>query len=188
MSNTITDTDIKIKSMFILGNDYSLLDDTTKDKIDILYESSVIKALTKYRWGFCRETTELIGQELNNNKYKYSFTLPEDFLTLINVYDDLKETSINNDYELTTILRANREKIYLKYIKRVDTSLFPSTFIEYLIYELACELCFNLTGDYNLLQLLETKKQEKYEIACNIDARQRKPYNFLHNPFNDVRN
>ena len=182
---------IKQKAMFILGNNYDKLDNETKESINILYESCVIKALTKYRWGFSRRVDKLEGEELNNNdnnnKYKYSFILPNNFLTLINIYNDKQETNINNDYNLIDKLYTNNKTIYIKYIKRINTYLFPSTFTEYLIYELASELCYNLTGDYNLLQILEQKKREKYEIATNIDARQRRPYVPLYNPFSEVR-
>lgn len=182
-----TDSEIKKKSLFLLGNDINKLDEETKESLNVNYEDIIIKSLSKYRWRFARRTEEIEGEEIENNKYKYQSNLPSNFICLINIFTDIKETNINNDYNLTDKIYTNIKKNYVKYIKRLTTSKLPIYFVEYLIYELASEWCYNLTGDSDLLQLLETKKKEKFEIACNIDSRQGQPYVPLYNPFNDIR-
>lgn len=181
---------IKRKSLFLLGNDYDKLDNETKTSIDNQYEDSIVKAITIFRWNFARRTSLLLNQQLlENNKYKYSYDLPNNFLILINVFSDLKEDSFIEDYIIEeNKLLCDSNKVFLKYIKRIDTEYFPVYFKEYLNYFFACELCYNLTGDVKLLQVLEQKKQIAYEQALNIDTRQRPPRRQKFNPFNDIRN
>lgn len=180
---------IKKKALFTLGNNYEDLDEETKNKVDEVYEPSIIKGLTKHKWSFATETAELQTELVGNHKYKYIATLPQDFLCLINVYDNIKENYIIDDYiTKQNKIYSNNKTMCVKYIQRVAENNFPNHFIEYIKYEIASELCYNLTGDTELLQLIELKRQEKYNIACNIEDKQKQPFKFLKYPFNNIRN
>ena len=180
---------IKKKALFTLGNNYEDLDEETKNKIDEVYEPSIIKGLTKHKWSFATETAELQTQSIDNHKYNYVATLPQDFLCLVNLYNNIKENSIIEDYiTKQDKIYSNNKTMAVKYIQRVSEDKMPNHFIEYIKYEIASELCYNLTGDVELLKIIELKRQEKYEIACNIEDKQKQPFKFLKYPFNNIRN
>lgn len=177
--------DIKTKALFYLG---ITPDENLSEQIDIIYNSTFKKALTKTRWFFARAFMELTEkQETTDNPYKYSYTLPENFLILIDVYKDINQYVMIKQYDLLDKLYVNDDKVFLNYIKLLEEEYLPSYFTDYLELELASDLCYNLTGDSNLLQLIELKRQEKFREAKNIDSRQRPPYKFRTSPFIDVR-
>ena len=180
---------LKKKALFVLGNTYEDLDEETKNKVDEVYEPSIIKGLTKHKWSFATETAELQTQPIENHKYNYVATLPQDYLCLINVYNDIKETNLIEDYiTKNNKIYSNNKTMAVKYIQRVAEKDMPNHFKEYIKYEIASELCYNLTGDTELLQIIELKRQEKYNIACNIEDKQKQPFRFLKYPFNNIRN
>lgn len=173
------------KALFQLGIEQ---DENVLEKVNIIYTSTLQKALSCYRWNFATYTEELKDrQEEINNKYKYSYILPKDFLILIDIFADKQENCLIREYDLKDKLYTNNKNIYLKYIKKLEENNLPSYFTDYLEILLACELCYNLTGDVELLQICEAKKQEKFNIAKNIDSRQKQAYTFKNNPFISVR-
>ena len=173
------------KALFQLGIEQN---ENILEKVNIIYTSTLQKALTCYRWNFATYTEELKDRQIEeDNKYKYSYTLPKDFLILIDIFADKQENCLIREYNLKDRLYTNNKTIYLKYIKQLEESNFPAYFKDYLEIKLACELCYNLTGDTELLQICEIKKQEAFKIAKNIDSRQKQAYTFKNNPFVSVR-
>lgn len=102
--------DIKTKALFYLG---ITLDKNLSEQIDIIYNSTLKKALTKSRWFFARAFIELTEKrETTNNPYKYPYTLPKDFLILIDLYQDINKYVMIKRYELLGNLYVNSDKVF----------------------------------------------------------------------------
>lgn len=144
-------------------------------KMNLIYENLIKQSLSRYEWGFAVQTIKLEDRiELNDYKFKYSYTLPLDFVVLLNIFTNKNENFSIKEYRLLgKTIDANENDLYLKYIKRIDTENFPSYFIEYLRVKIAFELCFTLTGDTDLLKILSEKEKFEYKNAVNIDSMQR---------------
>lgn len=121
-------------------------------------------------------------------KYKYCYQLPSDLLTYNASYTDayydrpIRQFETNNIY-----LNTDEIKAYVMYTALVDETLFPEYFVAYFRYKLALELCFNLTGDTNLLQVLAEQEKRGFIRAKNIDARQASVKTIKSSPFTSIR-
>lgn len=190
----MNDNDLKNLIIQTLGMKDQVEDwtDETNDvikKINFLYESQIRKALSLGRWSFACDfdklsptTTEEEGDKIT--KYSNYFLLPENFIILINPFFDQYKSYIINDFEIKNkIFYSNTDEVYLDYIKRVDTDLFPEYFIDYLKYKIASEVCFYFTGDDNLLNILIQKAREELIIARNTDMKNKKVNEIVDNPF-----
>lgn len=188
----MNDNDLKNLILQTLGMKSTPEDweDETNDlvqKINFIYEGQIKKALSLARWSFANELMELIPtkEEINNNsKYSNSFTLPNDFIILINPFFDKYQSCIIADFEIKNkTFYSNADNVYLNYIKRADTELFPEYFIDYVKYKIASEVCFYFTGDTDLLNLLLQKTKEELIIARNNDMKNKKVNEIVDNPF-----
>jgi hypothetical protein len=185
MSDDLT---IKKDALLILGNNYDNLDVSDKEKIDRQWESVIIKALSRYRWGFAVRRGKLSGQLITEGeKYEYSYALPEDFITLVNLYGDVYENYVIKDYDLSDRAYANGDNVHMKYIKKIGPDEFTGIFREYVKYELAWVLCFDLTGDRDRENSLYAQKEDIYKIATGVDAGQRPPFTIHSGALIDVR-
>lgn len=188
----MNDNDLKNLILQTLGMK-SMPDDWTDEtndlvqKINFVYEGQIKKALSLARWSFANELMELIpNKEIDNNNSKYSnsFMLPNDFIILINPFLDKTQSYVINDFEIKNkTFYSNTNTIYLNYIKRTDTELFPEYFIDYLKYKIASEVCFYFTGDTDLLNILLQKTREELIIARNTDMKNKKTNKIDDNPF-----
>jgi hypothetical protein len=121
-------------------------------------------------------------------KYKYCYQLPSDLLTYNASYTDNYYDSPIRRFETNQIyLNTDEAKAYLMYTALVDETLFPQYFVSYFRYKLALELCFNLTGDTNLMQVLNEQEQRGFIRAKNIDARQASVKTVKSSPFTVIR-
>ncbi len=121
-------------------------------------------------------------------KYKYVFTLPSDMLTFNNAfYDSGYNTAIRQFETNQTYLNTDSTTAYLAYNALVDETAFPQYFINYYRYKLAMDLCFNLTGDTDLLQILALQAKEAFIKAKKTDALQVATKTIKSNPIVAVR-
>ena len=121
-------------------------------------------------------------------KYKYLFPLPSDMLTYNKSFTDAGYDSYIRYFETNQFfLNTDEIKAYLMYTALVSETLFPQYFINYFKYRLAMDLCFNLTGDTNLLQILAEQERRKLIKSKNIDARQASVKTIKSSPFTGIR-
>lgn len=184
----MTDNDLKKLVLFTLGYkgniDFSDAEDEIANKINFVYENLIRETLSKYRWSFCIETIQLTEKtELINQKYKFAYILPKDFIVLINPFADKDRNSLINDYEIKKTFNVNYSNPFINYNSRIDTEDFPSYFIQYIKYKIAFELCYDLTGDTDLMQILKQKENEEFIIAKNTDAKQQPTRIIKSNPY-----
>jgi hypothetical protein len=121
-------------------------------------------------------------------KYKYNYTLPSDLLTYNASYHDPEYKSPIRYFETNNVyLNTDETTAYLMYTALVDETVFPQYFINYFQYKLALELCFNLTGDTELVKLLAEQETRAFIRAKSIDARQANVRTIKSSPFVTVR-
>lgn len=192
--NEITaDSKLKQLALQVLGisedfGNFDNEDDEVIKKINFGYESLIKQTLSEYRWSFATITEKLITKtNTTDNKYSYAYTLPQDFLVLINPFTSKERVSLIQDYEISGSFYTNSDSVYLNYIKRVDTSSFPDYFIQFIKYKIALDKCMLLTGDTELLQFLNTKTTEQYIIAKRLDAKQQPDKITRSNPYYNAR-
>ncbi len=193
MAEITADSKLKKLALQSLGisEDFGDFDDETIDtveKINFGYESLICQSLSEYRWSFAIDTVQLITKgSVSDYKFSCAYTLPTGFLILINPFSNKERTSLISDYEIKDKFYTNSETVYFNYIKRVETSLFPDHFIQYLKYKIAFDKCMLLTGDTELLQYLNAKTTEQYIIAKRLDAKQQPDKVIKSNPYYSAR-
>lgn len=187
------DNNIKKMSLQYLGIDALDVDfDKNEEelaiKVNFVYENIIRKALSNYKWSFAVKTQLLEEKKLlEDYKYKYSYTLPSDYLRLTNPFVDKNKTTLIYDFEVKDSFITNYEKVYIEYIARVESEKFPEYFKTYIAYKIAKELCFNLTGDTDLLSIMTLRANEEYISAKNIDFLQQPVKTIQDNPFINAR-
>lgn len=99
--------------------------------------------------------------------YAYSFSLPADFLRVVEVCE-------NNDYTIEgRKLLTNDAVGYLRYIWDVDNpTMYDSTFAEALTAYLAWDICYYLTQSNELKQVLWEEFKEVFKKAKTPDAQE----------------
>lgn len=124
----------------------------------------------------------------NSFKYKYNFTVASDTLALNNVYSDSGYSSTIREYEISNhYLNTNSTSVYTSYTALIAESVYPLYFIDYFKYKLAMDLCFNLTGDTQLLELLAIQEKKMLKSAKNVDAKQNMARTIKSSPFTQIR-
>jgi hypothetical protein len=193
-----TTDEIKNLALFTLGFpdeiDFSVLTDPTVLKVNRIYNSSLSFVLSNYAWRFSLKRVELTTRvdATDTNKYKYNYTLPDDFLAIQCPYYDSSYDSAIKEFEGDRVyLNTDATKVFLWYRSLIDDSdaddVFPEYFIDYFKYKLALDLCFNLTGDTDLIQLLLQKETAMFITAKNVDARQQEVRTIKASPFTAIR-
>ena len=193
-STGLSSSDIKNQALFLLGFvDEIDFDDTTLplvEKVNRVYSTLYMGVLSNYPWRFALKRIQLTSRSDANNsfKYKYNFVLPAALLSVKRPYSDTGYLNPVERYETNqTNINTDSATIYLQYIAIVDEEDLPQYFIDYFKYKLAMELCFNLTGDSELLQLLAAQEQRALMTAKNIDAKQNETRVVRSSPFTMIR-
>lgn len=148
----MTSTDISNLALSILKSSSINDIDDTKDHKSYLckawYEIRRKNLLQEGNWRFALKEINLIKAKGN------SFLLPPDLLKIIKFSD-------KNTIQIGNIAKSDNDFLKLTYIKdEKNTSNFTSTFIEALVYSLAYQLSFEIIGDKNTTQFIETKYLE----------------------------
>jgi len=190
----ITGDDIKNLALFELGFPDSVdFTDLTLDvvqKVNRIYPTCLLFVLSNYPWRFSLKRIELTNPTLagDDRKYKYNYILPANLLAVKNGYTDAGYACVIRDFESTPVeFNTDSNKVYLWYISIVDEEDFPQYFIDYFKYKLALDLCFNFTGDTDLLKLLAAQEQAMLVTAKNIDAKQVQTRIIKASPFTAIR-
>jgi len=190
LTDSLTIAEIKNLALFELGFpddiDFTDLTNSIVEKVNKVYPTVLAYVLSNYPWRFVIKRTELTDQSeaTDSFKYKYNYVLPAQILALQNVYYDSGYCSAMREYESSlTYINTDATKIYISYKSAVDESALPKYFIDYFKYRLAMELCFNFTGDTQLLQILAAQEQKMLIKARNTDAMQSPPRTIRSSPF-----
>lgn len=116
---------------------------------------------------------EPLNEEEYVCKYKYKYTLPDKVLFIRGRYSDETLSNEVNDYEqIENYLYCDEPELYISFTGKVGETELPATFIDFLKFFIASEICNTLTGDLNLLQYLINKKESSFKQAKNTDVRQ----------------
>lgn len=180
--DTYNASDIKYSAMSLLGrtDKPNFVTSTEPDvqKINFLYPQIMYHTLQRYRWGFARKYAELTkSTTVTGGKYKNNFTLPADFLYLRGCYSDNKYRASIRERDLNvvdSVINTDSETCFIEYTRYVDEAKLPMYFIEYIKIKLAFDACMDITGDTDLLQILDKREQFEWINATNIDARQQR--------------
>lgn len=149
----------------------------TGQTVNLVYDQLYKTVIEQFDWSFLTVVAKLTTPTTETEKeYKYSYTIPVTYLRLVNIYSDstLRYPIIRYSTIGDKIYCDTNTAIYFKYITKTIVSL-PSYFVDYFVYRLASELCMNLTGDSQLLQILEAKMKDAKALAFRIDGRQVQP-------------
>ncbi len=189
----MTEDQIKQYALYELGfeDDLDFTSMTSKPviRMNFIYEQVKRQSLSRTMWGFALKRAKLTGQtSLTDERYDYSYDLPSDFIFLRNQYRSEKGNSSIADYEfIDGKFYTDEKEVWIDYTADVEETTYPDYFIEYLKYKLAFDLCFNLTGDTDLMAFLSEREKFEYINASNIDARQRRVKRIQSSPFVNVR-
>lgn len=147
-----------------------------------VWENIRREMLTRYRWNFAKKRAVLAPDVATPVMgYTNQFTVPDDFLALIGVYD-----SSEDQRQLTTTRQAYASEgnkilwdgtaLYIFYIANItDTGSFDPLFESALIYKLALRLAYDLSTGTGRLKDLEGFFTEAIKAAKFSNAIQNTP-------------
>nr|DAF52311.1 MAG TPA: tail tubular protein [Siphoviridae sp. ct7Qv4] len=192
--DTCNAEDIKYLALSLLGRkdkpNFVTSTEPEVVKINFIYPQVMYHTLQRYRWGFARKYIELQKSDVVGGRYKNNFILPQDFLYLRGCYSNDRFTSVIRDRELNVVdgfINTDSEKCFIEYTRYVEENKLPQYFIEYIKFKIALDLCMDLTGDTDLLQILDKREAFEWINATNIDARQQRVKEVDTGVFVDVR-
>lgn len=135
------------------------------------YEASRLEVLSSYGWSFVKADKLVSGIAFQEEDGRFSIAYPGDALKILQCYDE-------DGHKIPYTLRGN-EKIYsLQPIYRItyifdeeDVDLWPPLVQDALVKTLAKNLCIEVTGRANDLQMLEVQCRAAVQNARTDDAR-----------------
>lgn len=135
------------------------------------YEASRLEVLSSYGWSFVKADKLVRGVGVQEEDGRYSIAYPGDALKILNCYDE-------DGHKIPYTLRGNQKIYSLQPIYRItyifdeeDITLWPSLVQDALVKTLAKNLCTEITGRANDLQLLEVQCKAAVQTARTDDAR-----------------
>lgn len=151
----MADTDITIcnGALALLGTS-SITDFTSNDKSKIcgqIYPKYANTLLSMHNWRFARKKSGALSTTTApDNAWTYAFSLPNDYLKLINVYNsgDASAHPLTGDYEIfgNTIV-TNQLSLYIDYTYEVDEDLWPDYYQTFVMGAMAARLAIPITED-----------------------------------------
>lgn len=193
-STGVTASEIKNLALFELGFvdeiDFTDLTNETVKKVNRIYSTSLLFVLSNYPWRFILQREELTTRTTatDANKYRYNFATPTSMLTVRTLYSDSNYSNPIREYETyPKYINTDSSTVFIWYSSIVDEEEFPMYFVDYFKYKLAVDLCFNLTGDNQLLGNLVKMEQAMLITSKNIDAKQNKTRIVRASPFTNIR-
>lgn len=137
-----------------------------------IYSSVLQSCLQMYPWNFSVTRTDL-APDANAPSwgFNYAFTLPTDYLQLLEVKDDVEFR-----VEGGKILCDGEDVLYIKYVANItDTALFPPVFVEFFAQQLAIEASDRITDDDNLKANLMSQMSGIMQRAMATNAIENRP-------------
>ena len=132
--------------------------------------------LESHPWSFAYEFGELLTVLVATptTAWDFQYTLPSGLRTLKRVHDQgwvLPFLKVAND----RIYVNQSTSVYIDYVRDVGEAEFPNLFVQALAYQVAVDVGMTLTGDVQLLQVMQAKADEWLAIAKNRDSYQQTP-------------
>lgn len=135
------------------------LNDTAFGKsYEMIYDDVKKLLLSAYPWRFAIALQPL-AQQQDKFGVRYLYTLPEDCLLLLRVFDSASE-SLLVGYEMAgqAIALTNQADVSAEYVKNIDDDvLFSALFREALAAKIAAELAMRLKHSINFKQVFENE-------------------------------
>ena len=155
--------------------------DTTDNKSSLVLRGmwdQVLEALlTAFPWNFSIKRAQLASDSVAPSwGYNVSYTVPSDFLSLLEIKNNPDyRLERNNDGDLA-ILTDVSSPIYIRYISNItDTGLFDPLFAEVLAIRLAVEACEEITQSNTKKQILIAEYRASINEAYASDSIQDPP-------------
>lgn len=169
-----SDIDICNQALLLLGQpSITTLDTDTDDSKAVeycarAYESCRVSLLSQVNWKFAMDRVELVEDTsisalIPDDTWAYAFDLPTDFLRLV-------ETSVS-EFEISGgYFYCNQDDdVFILYVADVDEGQMPVTFTAALAALIARDICFAMTGDAKLLEVLNGVYAQRLNIAKSHD-------------------
>lgn len=150
------------------------------------YDDALEEVLRLHNWNFAifRQTLNQDTSRTPAYGYTKSYVLP----TIPKIIRIIEEKD-NIDYKIeNNFLLTNEASVSIRFVGReTDTTKYDSLFIEILALRIATEIGFKLTGNVQLIQLLEQKYQQMMSFARNRDFIEDNQKPLLVSSFNESR-
>ena len=180
----------EIKNLALMELNHETITDWTDQTntdipiINTQYTLAKPVALSMYQWSWAFKYAELTGTPNTGTltKYKYSMTLPTDFIGYLSAYTDDNMHVLADYLNVGNSIYTNNEKLYIKYIASVDESIFTPEFVDWFKVFLAQRLNGYLNGDMQRQQLLTGEEPFFFRKAKNIDSKRNKHDSLDGNP------
>lgn len=181
-------TDIANRAITKLGEArvLTMLDDTVAGRtMNSMFNQVRDAELRRNRWNFALSRTQLMALAAAPNwGYAYQYTLPADFLSLVQVGQfyvrPLSKAKgpwhVESNDSGTVILTDMAAPLLVRYVKRVDNSgLFDPLFVEVLACKLAMEGCETITQSGPKKQALAQEYKAALAEAARCNALENPP-------------
>jgi len=157
----MTETELKNASLALIGaqtvSDYDTSTSREAVLINALFPAFKLKSLELRRWNFASKRLKVVSTTpLTDDEYQYEFDLPADLVNLQAIFSDSSYLSTYYKFNFSNgKIYANVDTIYIKYTFDADVDVWNGSFTNFMIYALAAEICYNLTGQQVLKDRLE---------------------------------
>ena len=148
----------------------SLGEDNKPGRLCKLYYPLVRDMILRgHPWNFAQKRAELaLTTDTPSFEYGFAFQLPSDCLKVIKTDDQYDVFKIEGKTLLT-----NNSSCSILYTSRVeDTTHFDSLFIEAFAAKLGGKLCYNLSDNNTLVQLMEARYKSTLRQAKSMDGQE----------------
>ena len=133
------------------------------------------RLLGSYAWVFARKTEAPAQLSERVPGWRYTYALPADCLRVTAVIGGNSCSEELTDYETAgRELYSNRDVVYIRYTAKIeDSTKWDAIFTEAFVILLAEEVALNVTGDKNIVALLEQKFTKTIGEAMQVGAIQK---------------
>jgi len=151
---------------------------TARRALDDCYAKVVKGCLEAGLWNFAMRFGEATASPSVSANYGFShvFDKPDDWLRTAGVWEDGNKRVPLLEYDdRASHWVAGRDTIYVQYVSNdddygMDLGLWPESFVEYVEFQLARNVCVDVTGSETKLDRLEKDAEKARRIASNRDA------------------
>lgn len=163
-------TEICNRALVALGQEPILtLDDSTKSsRMCVMhYESTRDTLLRSYPWSFAIVRASLAEEQAKPAfGFTRQFKLPQDCLRLVSINVQDGDYEIENARVLT-----DEPLVEIRYVSRVnDPNIMDPMFIQVLVYDLAVQLCYPITGSDSLMKTMYQRSDLALTQARHANA------------------
>lgn len=139
-------------------------------RAQVLYDSRRDKLLRSHPWNFAIHRQELAQVvDTPTFEFDYAYQLPNDCLRVlyVNEFQDEEWTKEGS------LLLTNADEVFIRYIKQVtEAGDFDACFAEVLALDLAHELCYSITQNTSLKEVLQKEMKAVLAEARSFDGQE----------------